>query len=127
MDNGWLDGSVPCLCKGGLQGCPVMLEEPGWTASERGKIVHFFKQINAFFKFTRAFFIMARKNRRIFSVALNQRDGEFKYSRSPTFGDFVTILTLGSMLDNMVARLQSGYVLSRYRLPSPPFIIYTVR
>jgi hypothetical protein len=27
-------------------------------------------------------------------------------SRGPTFGDFVTILTEGSMQDNMVARLQ---------------------
>jgi hypothetical protein len=34
-------------------------------------------------------------------------------SRGPTFGDFVTILTEGSMKDNSVARLQSTRVQTR--------------
>ncbi len=38
-------------------------------------------------------------------------------SRGPTFGDFITILTEGSMQDNTVARLQSTK-----RLSSPPSI-----
>jgi hypothetical protein len=38
-----------------------------------------------------------------------QRDEEYKY-RGPTFGDFVTFLTEGSMQDNRVARLQSTRV-----------------
>ncbi len=40
-------------------------------------------------------------------------------SRGPTFGDLVTILTEGSMLDVKVARL---YRVQEYRLPSPPCI-----
>jgi hypothetical protein len=40
------------------------------------------------------------------SPQVNQRDGEYKY-RGPIFGDFVTILTEGSMQDSTVARLQS--------------------
>jgi hypothetical protein len=38
--------------------------------------------------------------------------------RGPTFGDFVTILTEGSMKDN--TRLQQDYKVQGYRLPSPP-------
>jgi hypothetical protein len=37
-------------------------------------------------------------------------------SRGPTYADFVTILTEGSMQDFTVARLQE------FRLPSPPSI-----
>jgi hypothetical protein len=37
-------------------------------------------------------------------------------SRGPTFGDFVTISTEGSMQEVTVARLQ----VQEYRLPSPP-------
>jgi hypothetical protein len=48
------------------------------------------------------------------SITLKQRDGE--YSRGPTFGDFVTILTEGSMQNNKVARL---YRVQEYRLFSP--------
>jgi hypothetical protein len=33
-------------------------------------------------------------------------------SRGPTFGDFVTILTEGSMQDNTIARLQSTRIQS---------------
>ncbi len=38
-------------------------------------------------------------------------------SKGPTFGDFVTIRTEGSIQDVTVAKLQS----TRVRLPSPPF------
>jgi hypothetical protein len=44
--------------------------------------------------------------------------------RGPTFGDFVTILTEGSMQDNTVARLQS--TVQEYRLPSSPSIKFNV-
>jgi hypothetical protein len=49
------------------------------------------------------------------TLAPRQRDGEYKYSRGPTFGDFVTIRTEGSMQDVLVARLQ----VQEYRLSSP--------
>jgi hypothetical protein len=46
--------------------------------------------------------------------------------RGPTFGDFVTILTEGSMQDSI--RLQD-YRVQEYRLPSPPLlnVVYCVR
>ncbi len=54
----------------------------------------------------------------LYQQGLNQRVENI--SRGPTFGDFVTILTEGSMQDNTVARLQS---IQEYRLPSPPSIV----
>jgi hypothetical protein len=36
---------------------------------------------------------------------LDQREGEYKYCRGPTFGDFVTIRTEASMQDVTIARL----------------------
>jgi hypothetical protein len=48
-----------------------------------------------------------------------------RYFVGPTFGDFVTIHTEGSMQDKTGARLQS----TEYRLPSPPLlnVMYIVR
>ncbi len=45
-----------------------------------------------------------------------QRDGEYKYSRGPTFGDFVAILRDGSMQDITFPRLH----ITRIQYPPPP-------
>jgi hypothetical protein len=57
--------------------------------------------------------------RTVHEQLVNRRDEEFKnISRGPTFRDFVTILTEGSMQDNTVARLQST------RVQTPLFPLY---